>query len=140
MEKQKYETGFTLIELLVAITILGVVTGTTLIRYDFFGTGASQSFRQITSFLRLQHARTLQSSSTLKLQINADEGRIKVVRENSTIDRLILDRWELVDPSGQISIRLSPWSYERKRITFQNPQGEQRVLRTDWSLGFVESQ
>jgi prepilin-type N-terminal cleavage/methylation domain-containing protein len=140
VDKYRKDSGFTLIELLVAITILGVVTGTTLIRYDFFSTGSSQAFRQIVSFLRLQHARTLQSSSIVTLRINANENRIDVIQNEETIDRLLLDRWTIIEPSGRFSIRLSPWSYERQRLTLQNSQDQERVLRTDWSLGFVEQQ
>lgn len=126
--------AFTLVELLIVMAVIGVVTGTVLLRTNFTGGGEDQEFRQIVTFLRRQHARTLRSSKTLTVRFNRDERRILVVDDNDdVIDRLPVDRWSL-ENTREVSV--SPWSAQPGRLTFVNEAGREKNVARDWILGF----
>lgn len=130
----KSRRGFTLVELLIVMAVIGVVTGTVLIRTNFTEGGEDEEFRQIVTFLRRQHARTLRSSKALTVRFNPGERRILVVDDNDEVlDRFPLDRWSL-ENTRELSV--SPWSAQSGRLTFVNESGREKNVARDWILGF----
>jgi prepilin-type N-terminal cleavage/methylation domain-containing protein len=134
------ESGFTLIELLVAISILGIVSGTVLIQFDMFGTGAGQEFKQILSFLRLQHGRSLRTNSSMKITFDSEEHQFQVSKNGNALDKLTLGQWKVVKPQSSFSIKVSPYQYRPTTIVLENRRGEERRITTDWTRGFKHLQ
>lgn len=129
--------AFTLVEMLIAITILGIIASTTLIKVDLFGTDADQEFRQMISFLRLQHARTLRTNSSISVELDPSNEAISVIQEDGDSKRVFqLERLAMQQPRQKKRIRLSPWNFEPYRFVVEHPDGNELTIRTSWTLGF----
>jgi prepilin-type N-terminal cleavage/methylation domain-containing protein len=131
--------GFTLIELLVVIAILGIVSGTVLIRANPFESAGRQEFRQVRSFLRTQHAKTLRTGETVTLEFQPSENRILVLDQNDEpTDHLILDNWSLEGTDGSYRIDLTPYRTGDEEIVFRHVTDRVNTMQRDWITGFRE--
>jgi prepilin-type N-terminal cleavage/methylation domain-containing protein len=127
--------GFSLVELLIVMAVLGVVTGTALLRTNFTGGEGKREFERIVAFLRRQHARSLRSSEKLTVHFRTEEERILTRNdEGEIVDRLPVKTWSAQETS---QITVSAWYGKQGRLTFRNESGEEKHLDPDWILGFV---
>lgn len=131
--------GFTLIELLVVIAILGIVSGTVLIRANPFESDGRQEFRQVRSFLRKQHAKTLRTGETVRLEFQPSENRILVLDQNNEpTERLVLDNWSLEGTDGSYRIDLNPYRTGSEEVRFRHVSDREKRMQRDWITGFRE--
>lgn len=137
MSGRRSRLGFTLVELLVVIAILSIVSGTVLIRTNPFESEGRQELRQIRSFLRKHHARTLRTGNTITITFNANDNEIRVRDdENETSEVLSLNNWTLQNVDGSLQLKLNPYRTGNEEVVFQHASGRETQLRRDWITGF----
>lgn len=127
--------GFSLVELLIVMAVLGVITGTALLRTNFTGGDDDQEFQRILAYLRRQHARSLRTSEQFTVQFDTEEDRM-ITRntEDEVVDSLPVESWSV---EGTNEITVSAWYGRPGRLSIKNQSGRERLIGRDWIIGFV---
>jgi len=119
------------------IAILGIVSGTVLVRTNPFASEGRQELRQIRSFLRKHHAKTIRTGNTATVNFNADDNEIQVLGdEEEPTEILSLTDWTLKNVSGSTRVKLNPYRTDNEDIVLRHGSDREIHLRRDWIIGF----
>lgn len=131
--------GFTLIEVMVAVVLIGIVSTAVTVRIDLFGTDSSNELEHLLTFVRTQHARSLQQSRTVFIRVDGNEGTVTAEHpDGQAIDAITLSRWEVVG-SSDVSLRLTPWGVHGGSIRLESNQREINLVPNSTRTITVES-
>lgn len=105
--------GFSLIELMIVMAIIGILASATMIRIDFFGTERSQEMDRLLTFVRIQHARTLRRTQSLRIQFSDDNTVLVRTPDGEQLKTLSLTEWSIDSP---VKLTFTPWNVRGDRI------------------------
>lgn len=123
--------GFTLVELMIALTIIGILTTTTLVRLDFFGTEHNQELEHLVTTIRTQHAASLRQTTSYVVDFSSDENTVTIRSDGGTLrKRVSLSRWSITE-AGTRRYVLTPWYVRGQPVELRSGDRETTLYPDD---------